>query len=122
MWSLVEVGVYLIAACLPVLRPLYLSIIGVMRKAGTTVVGSKSHGTPLRSLQTDSKADDDQRGLVHIQMDIRQDVSDAGAPINRNRGGVSSLEEGDNHFTFVSAGDTRWENSNSYHDAARRGH
>ncbi|KAI3331709.1 hypothetical protein HD806DRAFT_478092 [Xylariaceae sp. AK1471] len=107
MWSLVETGVYLIAACLPVLRPLYLSVIKSVSSIARTVLTTKSHSTSSQSRVTDSKGDDDQRGLVYIQMDLRQDVTVARDGMNHKGG--NSLEERENEpATFRSVGNTRW--------------
>ncbi|KAI1460206.1 hypothetical protein F4805DRAFT_418594 [Annulohypoxylon moriforme] len=93
MWSAIESGVYLIAACLPVLRPLYLSVINGITKA------IKVASTDLRSVMGSgaktlvSNNSEDQERFVYVQMESLQMVSAA-----------HDVENGNNHsgvFTSV---------------------
>ncbi|KAI1192401.1 hypothetical protein F5X97DRAFT_340602 [Nemania serpens] len=64
LWSLIEAGLYLIAACLPVLRPLYLSI---LRRIAS--IAPISMRTPTKGSQLDIGQ---HRGLKYVEMDSWQ--------------------------------------------------
>ncbi|KAK8860023.1 integral membrane protein [Apiospora arundinis] len=61
-WSLVESGCYLIASCLPVLRPMYTGLISRF-----THISSRSYGPKSSGART--TGDEDESAFVRIEMD-----------------------------------------------------
>lgn len=77
LWSLIEAGLYLIAACLPVLRPLYLSI---LRRIAS--IAPISMRTPTKGSQLDIGQ---HRGLKYVEMDSWQHDNPAASKRQTNR-------------------------------------
>lgn len=76
IWSLVESGCYLIAACLPVLRPLYLNLL----KAMWSLKSSDYLSSSLRSSFPKFSRTKDSEGHIYVEMDSYQNVESAKGP------------------------------------------
>lgn len=66
MWAMIESGCYLIASCLPVLRPMYMGIISQFAEISRRALESKRSKTTGTSRAT---GDEEESAFAAIQLD-----------------------------------------------------